>query len=90
VEIDEFCPAQPVCRMLDNNFKRRVVVVDRLPKPEISAPLGWALSGSTRLTLDGAIDYQFTADCHDQLEPPACRVGYAPLGHMRQYLGAKP
>ena len=68
-----------------------MIVVDRLPRPEISAPLGWALSGSTRLTLDRAIDYQFGADCDSgNPKPPVCRLNYAPLGQLRQYVRATP
>ena len=66
----------------------RVIVVDRLVQPEMSAPLGWSLSGSTRKTLDEAIVPQFTADCHDEPQPPTCQLGYAPLGELRQYFGA--
>jgi hypothetical protein len=65
-----------------------VIVVDRLPRPEISAPLGWALSQSSRLTLNAAVDYQVKARCGEPTSPPTCRLGYAPLGELRHYFGA--
>ena len=88
VQIEQFCPDPDVCRDLGRALPRRVIVVDRLVQPEISAPLGWSLSGSTRKTLDEAIVPQFTADCHDEPQPPTCQLGYAPLGELRQYFGA--
>ena len=76
------------CAALDVAFPRRVIVVDRLPRPEISAPLGWALSQSSRLTLNAAVDYQVKARCGEPTSPPTCRLGYAPLGELRHYFGA--
>ena len=101
VGIGSFCAPEPgtpgavasaalerACAALDAGFPRRVIVVDRLPRPDISAPLGWALSHSSRLALDDAVDYQVKARCDEPASPPSCRLGYAPLGELRHYFGA--
>ena len=97
VALEGFCPTRTSnkkltrsCSLLDNAFDRRVVVVDRLPTPEVSAPLGWALSRSTRTTLNLAIDDQLRADCRSGRPTPSCALGYAPLGQLRRYFGASP
>jgi hypothetical protein len=62
-----------------------VIVIDRLPQPEIAAPLGWALSQSSRQALNDAIDAQINPHCSMPTSPPSCRLGYAPLGELRHY-----
>jgi hypothetical protein len=64
-----------------------VIVIDRLPQPEVAAPLGWALSQSSRAALNGAIDAQIKSRCGKPDAPPSCRLGYAPLGELRHYYG---
>jgi hypothetical protein len=66
---------------------RRVIVIDRLPQPEIAAPLGWSLSQSSRNALNDAIDAQIKARCGTPNSPPSSRVGCAPLGELRHYYG---
>jgi hypothetical protein len=72
---------------LDLAMPRRVIVIDRLPQPEVAAPLGWSLSQSSRNALNDAIDAQVKARCGTPTSPPSCRVGYAPLGELRHYYG---
>jgi hypothetical protein len=78
-----------VCGALDRALPRRVIVIDRLPQPEIAAPLGWALSQSSRHALNDAIDAQIKARCSTPTSPPSCRLGYAPLGELRHYYGVE-
>ena len=75
------------CGALDLAMPRRVIVIDRLPQPEIAAPLGWSLSQSSRNALNDAIDAQLKARCGTPNSPPSCRIGYAPLGELRHYYG---
>jgi hypothetical protein len=75
------------CDALDAAMPRRVIVIDRLPQPEVAAPLGWALSQSSRAALNGAIDAQIKSRCGKPDAPPSCRLGYAPLGELRHYYG---
>ena len=75
------------CGALELAMPRRVIVIDRLPQPEIAAPLGWSLSQSSRNALNDAIDAQIKARCGTPNSPPSCRVGYAPLGELRHYYG---
>ena len=75
------------CGALDLAMPRRVIVIDRLPQPEVAAPLGWSLSQSSRNALNDAIDAQVKARCGTPTSPPSCRVGYAPLGELRHYYG---
>jgi hypothetical protein len=78
-----------VCAALDTALPRRVIVVDRLPQPEVAAPLGWSLSQSSRNALNDAIDEQVKARCGTPYSPPSCRLGYAPLGELRHYYGVE-
>ena len=81
--------AAEVCGALDTALPRRVIVIDRLPQPEVAAPLGWSLSQSSRNALNDAIDAQVKARCGTPYSPPSCRLGYAPLGELRHYYGVE-
>ncbi len=64
VELASVCPTDvAVCRSLGSAFPSRVVVVDRATQPEVSAPLGWVLSGASITSLDNAMDAQLTTWC---------------------------
>ena len=96
VRLPSFCqtprdvPGQAdACTALDTAMPRRVIVVDRLPQPEVAAPLGWSLSQSSRNALNDAIDAQVKARCGTPTSPPSCRLGYAPLGELRRYYGVR-
>jgi hypothetical protein len=96
VRLPSFCqtprdaPAQAdACGALDIAMPRRVIVIDRLPQPEVAAPLGWSLSQSSRNALNDAIDAQVEARCGTPTSPPSCRLGYAPLGELRRYYGVR-
>jgi hypothetical protein len=73
----------------ERNVPRRVIVIDRLPQPEIAAPLGWSLSQFNRNALNDAIDAQIKARCSRPTSPPSCRLGYASLGELRRYYGVR-
>ena len=77
------------CDALEAALPRRVIVIDRLPQPEVAAPLGWSLSQSSRSALNAAIDAQVKARCNGPSSPPSCRLGYAPLGELRHYYGVE-
>jgi hypothetical protein len=97
VKLPAFCqlagdvsgPPPEICGALDRAMPRRVIVVDRLPQPEIAAPLGWSLSQSSRNALNDAIDAQVKTRCDGRSSPPSCRLGYAPLGELRHYYGVE-
>lgn len=96
VRLPSFCqtprdvPVQAdACSALDIAMPRRVIVIDRLPQPEVAAPLGWSLSQSSRNALNDAIDAQLEARCGTPTSPPSCRLGYAPLGELRRYYGVR-
>jgi hypothetical protein len=96
VKLPAFCPLAgdvsgppDICGALDTAMPRRVIVVDRLPQPEVAAPLGWSLSQSSRNALNDAIDAQVKARCDGRSSPPSCRLGYAPLGELRHYYGVE-
>ena len=97
VKLPAFCqlagdvsgPPPDICGALDTAMPRRVIVVDRLPQPEVAAPLGWSLSQSSRNALNDAIDAQVKARCDGRSSPPSCRLGYAPLGDLRTTTGSR-
>jgi hypothetical protein len=95
VRLPAFCQPGEVsggadlCGALDTALPRRVIVVDRLPQPEVAAPLGWSLSQSSRNALNDAIDAQVNARCGTPYSPPSCQLGYAPLGELRHYYGVE-
>jgi hypothetical protein len=96
VKLNSFCQAPgsvaglaDACGALESALPRRVIVVDRLPQPEVAAPLGWSLSQSSRSALNAAIDAQVEARCDRRPSPPSCRLGYAPLGELRRYYGVR-
>ena len=96
VKLHSFCQAPrnvaglaDACGALETALPRRVIVVDRLPQPEVAAPLGWSLSQSSRGALNAAIDAQVKAHCDGRPSPPSCRLGYAPLGELRRYYGVR-
>ncbi|HKX15268.1 MAG TPA: hypothetical protein VJN19_08755 [Propionibacteriaceae bacterium] len=96
VKLHSFCQAPgnvaglaDACATLETAMPRRVIVIDRLPQPEVAAPLGWSLSQSSRSALNAAIDAQVKARCGTPHSPPSCRLGYAPLGELRHYFGVE-
>jgi hypothetical protein len=96
VKLHSFCQAPgnvaglaDACGALERALPRRVIVVDRLPQPEVAAPLGWSLSQSSRSALNAAIDAQVKARCDARPSPSSCRLGYAPLGELRRYYGVQ-
>jgi TRAP-type mannitol/chloroaromatic compound transport system permease small subunit len=96
VKLHSFCQAPgnvaglaDACGALETALPRRVIVIDRLPQPEVAAPLGWSLSQSSRSALNAAIDAQVKARCDGRSSLPSCRLGYAPLGELRHYYGVE-
>ncbi|HET9874003.1 MAG TPA: hypothetical protein VFP89_15585 [Propionibacteriaceae bacterium] len=106
VELAGFCPSRlgSSCAALDRQFPSRVVVVDRLTKPEIAPPLGWVLSEASITAMEKAMQAQVATTCEANRpqvpgartprigaaadRQPSCRVGYATLGDLVRYYQA--
>lgn len=85
-----YCPVKGACDGVATHLPSRVILVDRQPYPEVSAPLGWTLSDATRLTLTNAMEKQATARCRPSgPSPSGCSLGYAPLGDLLNLAAAK-
>ena len=95
VSTDAFCPQRSgtaaLCAQISARLPRRVIVVDRASRPEVSAPLGWTLSAASRESLERAMTQQQGTYCvpHDGktlTQAPVCDRGYAALGDLLAYL----
>lgn len=106
VELSGFCPGSAAaCADLQNHFPSRVVIVDRVTRPEIGAPLGWVMSQASINSMEAAIvDGQLGTTCRanlprrsggdapvetDRETQPSCRTGYATLGDLVRYYGTR-
>jgi hypothetical protein len=77
------------CDAISDAFPRKVIVVDRSARPEVTAPLGWVLSRASLTALDSAMQHQVETTCETAQNEPACLRGYGTLGDLLGYLNRR-
>ncbi|HEY5785322.1 MAG TPA: hypothetical protein VIT65_11140 [Microlunatus sp.] len=85
---ESICPtADAACRRaVLEHLPRRVFAVYPASTPQIAAPLGWTLSGTSRKAMNTALKNQAATTCppphSHQPAPPFCTYGYGTLGDL--------
>jgi hypothetical protein len=84
---DQVCPAgNSFCTSAVSKIEGRIYAIYPASRPQISAPLGWVLSGVSREAIDAALDQQEATSCTTSENSAVCSRGYGSLRDLKEAL----
>ena len=84
---DQVCPAgNSFCTSAVSTIEGRIYAIYPASRPQISAPLGWVLSGVSREAIDAALDQQEATSCTASENSAVCSRGYGSLRDLKEAL----
>jgi hypothetical protein len=84
---DQVCPAgDTFCTSAVSTIEGRIYAIYPASRPQISAPLGWVLSGVSRQAIASALDQQEANSCTASQNSAVCSRGYSSLRDLKEAL----
>ena len=84
---DQVCPAgSTFCTAAVSTIEGRIYAIYPASRPQISAPLGWVLSGVSREAIAAALNQQEATSCTTSENSAVCSRGYGSLRDLKEAL----